>query len=112
MKRGVRLPMGLAGAALALAAACASTGYHLVGTVAAVAPQTQTLVVRGNAGEETTVRVADDTHFWSGRSLDQIQTGDRVSLTVERQGDVVTARSIEIFPAGRPRTRWIGPGGY
>jgi type IV pilus biogenesis protein CpaD/CtpE len=104
--------MGLAGAVLALAAGCASTGSHLVGTVAAVAPQTRTLVVRGNAGEETTVRVTDDTHFWSGRSLDQIQTGDRVSLTVEQQGDGVTARSIEIFPAGRPRTRWIGPGGY
>ncbi len=112
MKRGARLQIWLASALLALAAACAATGPRLVGTVAAVAPQARTLVVRGNAGEETTVRVTDDTHFWSGRSLDQIQTGDRVSLTVERQGEVVTARSIEIFPAGRPRTRWIGPGGY
>jgi hypothetical protein len=112
MNRRSLLQVGLTVVALGLGAACASAGSHLVGTVAAVAPQTQTLVVRGNAGEETTVRVTEDTHFWSGRSLDQIQTGDRVSLTVERQGDVVTARSIEIFPAGRPRTRWIGPGGY
>ena len=96
-----------------LAAACAASGARLVGTVAAVSPQTQTLVVRGTAGAETTVRVTDETHFWSGRSLEQIQTGDRVSLTLDRQGDgEVIARSIEIFPAARPRSRWIGPGGY
>ena len=54
-----------------LAAACAAAGSHLVGTVAAVSPQTQTLVVRGTGGDETTVRVTETTHFWSGRSLDQ-----------------------------------------
>lgn len=102
----------VAGGLLFVAAACAATGTRLVGTVAAVSPQTQTLVVRGTAGEETIVRVTNGTHFRSGSSLDQVQTGDRVSLTVERQGDALTVRSIEIFPAGRPRTRWIGPGGY
>ncbi len=95
-----------------LLAGCAAGGVRLAGTVAAVSPQTKTLVVRATGGDETTVRVTDETHFRSGSSLDQIQTGDRVSLTLERQGDALTVRSIEIFPAGRPRTRWIGPGGY
>ena len=103
---------GAAALAALLLAGCAAGSARLVGTVAAVSPQTKTLVVRGTGGDETTVRVTDDTHFRSGSSLDQVQTGDRVSLTVERQGDALTVRSIEIFPAGRPRTRWIGPGGY
>jgi hypothetical protein len=112
MKRRPPFRVGLVVVGCSLAAACSVTGSHLVGTVAAVSPQTQTLVVRGTGGDETAVRVTDGTHFRSGSSLDQVQTGDRVSLIVERQGDALTARSIEIFPAGRPRTRWIGPGGY
>ena len=100
-----------AGCALLLAAGCAAGGPRLVGTVMAVSPQTQTLTVRA-AGGETVVRVDESTHFWSGSGLDQIQTGDRVNLHLERQDGGLRARSIEIFPAGRPRTRWIGPGGY
>ncbi len=94
-----------------LLAGCAAGGPRLVGTVTAVSPQTQTLTVRDAMGE-TVVRVDEATHFWSGSRLEQIQTGDRVSLQVERQGDGTRARSVEIFPAARPRTRWIGPGGY
>ncbi len=94
-----------------LIAGCAASGAQLVGTVTAVSPQTQTLTVRDAAGE-TTVHVTGNTHFWSGNSLDQVQAGDRASLQIERQGEAVTARSIQVFPAGRPRTRWIGPGGY
>jgi hypothetical protein len=94
-----------------LLAGCAGGGTRLVGTVTAVSPQSQTLTVRDAAGE-TVVRVDEATHFWSGSRLEQIQTGDRVSLHVERQADALWARSIEIFPAARPRTRWIGPGGY
>ena len=97
--------------AIFLAAGCATGSPRLAGTVTAASPQTQTLTVRDATGE-TVVRVDADTHFWSGSHLEQIQTGDRVSLQVERQGDATRARSIEIFPAGRPRTRWIGPGGY
>ena len=111
MKGRVLLRMGWAVVACGLAVACAATGSRLVGTVTAVSPQTQTLTVRDAAGE-TVVLVDEQTHFWSGSKLDQIQTGDRVSLQVERQGDATRARSIEIFPAGRPRTRFIGPGGY
>ena len=105
--------ISLAVLGLGLAAGCgAVSGSRLIGTVAAVSPQTKTLVVRGPSGDETTVRFTEDTHFRSGSALEQIQTGDRVSLQVVREGDGVTARSVEIFPAGRPRTRWIGPGGY
>ena len=111
MSRRSCWPVAVALAAL-LPAGCAAGGMRVVGTVAAVSLQTQSLVVRGTGGDETTVRVTNNTHFRSGSSLDQVQTGDRVSLTVERQEDALTARSIEIFPAGRPRTRWIGPGGY
>jgi hypothetical protein len=96
---------------LPLAAGCATGDGRLVGTVTAVSPLTQTLTVRDAAGE-TVVSVDEHTHFWSGSGLAQIQTGDRVSLRLERQGDATRARSVEIFPAGRPRTRWIGPGGY
>ena len=92
-----------------LLAGCAVGSARLVGTVVAVSPGT--LTVRDASGD-TAVRVTDQTRFWSGASLDQIRPGDRVSVQVERQGDAVTARSLEIFPAGRPRTRWIGPGGY
>ena len=96
---------------VAVTAGCAAGGSRLVGTVTAVSPQAHTLTVRDAAGE-TVVRVDADTHFWSGGRLEQIQTGDRVSVQMERQGDATRARSVEVFPAGRPRTRWIGPGGY
>ncbi len=105
-----RWPGAVALAALLLAG-CAAGGARLVGTVVAVSPETQTLTVRDASGE-TVVRVDERTHFWSGSTLEQVQTGDRASLQVERQGDAVTARSLAIFPAGRPRSRWIGPGGY
>lgn len=107
------VPLGRAGAAVALllAAGCAAGGARLVGTVTAVSPQTGTLTVRDAAGE-TVVRVDEATRFWSGSTLEQIQAGDRVSLQIERRADAPWARSVEIFPAGRPRTRWIGPGGY
>ncbi len=103
----------LAGAlGLGLAAGCAAADARLVGTVVAVMPGTGTLVVGTPAGGQTAVSVTDDTHFWSGTTLEQIRTGDRVSIRVTREDDRVVARSIEIFPAGRPRTRFIGPGGY
>jgi len=105
-------PTWLVGAGCALLlAGCAAGSSRLAGTVTAISLQGQSLTVRA-AGGETVVRVDESTHFWSGSGLDQIQTGDRVSLHLERQDGGFRARSIEVFPAGRPRTRWIGPGGY
>ena len=111
MSRGPLAWMPLPALTFLLVAGCAASGAQLVGTVTAVSPQAQTLTVRDAAGE-TTVHVTGNTHFWSGNSLDQVQTGDRVSLQIERRGEAVTARSIQVFPSGRPRSRWIGPGGY
>ena len=111
MTSGVPLRRTGAVVALLLAAGCAAAGARLVGTVTAVSPQAGTLTVR-DAGGETVVRVDADTHFWSGSTLEHVQTGDRVSVQLDRRGEAPRARSVEIFPAGRPRTRWIGPGGY